>query len=271
MATVDPAAGSPARPVPPSASTNGGDVTERNVGQQLSRSGMGRCLGVMLFMGLLSGVVGGFLIDRTHELFEHPAAFMAEMKSKGRNPPPEFVERYIAANQVLRHKNTALTVGLLGLIFCGFVGLGRGILERSGRTALLVMAGGALLGLVLGALGGLAESLLEVRLDEYRQLDRMIKGMIKHAVIWGFVGVAVGLTAVLPARQFKRMTSVAFPTIAAGIVAALVFVPISSIVFPNLSAELAVPPGLGNRILWASLPAVLMSMVVGRALATREH
>jgi hypothetical protein len=181
------------------------------------------------------------------------------------------VERYIAANRVLRHKNTALTVGLLGLVFCGFVGLGRGILQRSGRTAVLMMVGGALLGLALGSLGGFAESLLEVRLDEYRQLDRMIKGMIKHAVIWGTVGVAVGVTAVLPARQFKTITGVALPTIAAGIAAALVFVPISSILFPNLAAELAVPPGLGNRILWASLPALLMALVVGRALAADNH
>jgi hypothetical protein len=232
---------------------------------------MGRCLGVMLVMGVLSGVVGGFLIDRTHGFIEHPAEFMAEMKSKGRNPPPEYVERYIAANRVLRHKNTALTVGLLGLVFCGFVGLGRGILQRSGRTAVLMMVGGALLGLALGSLGGFAESLLEVRLDEYRQLDRMIKGMIKHAVIWGTVGVAVGVTAVLPARQFKTITGVALPTIAAGIAAALVFVPISSILFPNLAAELAVPPGLGNRILWASLPALLMALVVGRALAADNH
>jgi hypothetical protein len=244
---------------------------ERSAGQRLPRTGMRRSLGVMLVMGVLSGVVGGVLIDRTHELFEHPAEFMAEMKSKGRNPPPEYVERFVAADRTLRHKNTALTVGLLGLVFCGFVGLGRGILQRSGRTAALLMAGGALLGLALGSLGGVAESLLEVRLDEYRQLDRMIKGMIKHAVIWGTVGFAVGLTAVLPVQQFRAITGVTLPTIAAGIVAALVFVPVSSILFPNLVAELAVPPGLGNRILWASLPAILMAMVVGRALATHEQ
>jgi hypothetical protein len=99
----------------------------------------------------------------------------------------------------------------------------------------------------------------------------MHQTMIRYAVAWMAIGIAAGLTAVLPPRRGKPIWGAVLAAAAAGILAALVFVPVSWMLFPTQRIELAVPGGTGNRILWTCLPAVLMALVAGRTLARRSE
>lgn len=223
-----------------------------------------RRLLLLLVAGALAGTASGLLIHQTHGVLSHRDTALNDLRAQGLAISAPDLARFVATKHQLQDRDTALTVGLIGLIFCVTAGLGRGALTRSFRTAGCGAVGGALLGLGLGALGGFADARLDAWLRDYSPLDPMYQAMIKHSAAWIAVAVAVGLTAVLPARHFGTIARMLLPMVMAGVAAGVVFVPISAIVFPEDIAEFAVPTGIGNRILWTTLPAVLMAWALDR-------
>lgn len=250
------------------ASNPGGHPLDREAGNRLSSRGI---LGVMLIMGVLAGIAGGLLIDRlfhgTQGFLEFHSEFLREKQAKGLNNTPDDVAQFIVEKRKLHQLDVALSVALAGLVFCSLIGLGRGICTGFSPPVLFGTAMGALLGSALGAAGGYAAGILDYWFEEQRQLDPMHQAMIKHGLSWLGVAVGAGLTGVLPTRRFGTIVRAIFPVIAAAVVAGLTFVPISALLFPTQLAELSVPLGTGNRLLWTCLPAVLMALAVGHGLS----
>lgn len=242
-------------------------------GEASKRPRMRGALGVMLIVGVLAGIAGGLLIDRlfhgTQGFLEFHSEFLREKQAKGLSNTPDDVAHFIVEKRKLHKLDVALSVALAGLVFCALIGLGRGICTGFSRPVLFGTAVGTLLGSALGAAGGYAAGTLDYWFEEQRQLDPMHQAMIKHGLSWLGVAVGAGLTGVLPTRRFGRIVRAILPVTAAAVVAGLTFVPISALLFPTQVAELSVPLGTGNRLLWTCLPAVLMALAVGRGLSPR--
>jgi hypothetical protein len=262
------------------ASTKGGNPSDREAGHRPSTLWS---LGVMLIVGVLAGIASGVLVDGLFHrsdgtdgntgYLEFHSEFLREKQKKGLGNSAEEVEQFKVEKRRLHKLDAALSVGLAGLVFCALFGLGRGISAGFSLPVLFGTAGGALLASTLGAVGGYLAGTLDYRFEEQRQLDTMdpmYQAMIKHSLSWIGVAVGVGLTGVLPTRRFGRIVRAILTAVAAAVVAGISFAPISAMLFPALIAEISVPMGTGNRILWTSLPGVLMALVVGRLLSTDQ-
>lgn len=256
---ADPAPTPPPRA--PSAASNPGDIPHGHAGR---RAGKLRTLGVMLVAGVLAGLAGGLLVDRlfhgTQGFLEFHSAFLKERQAKGLSNTPEEVANFVVEKRRLHKLDVAMSVGLVGLIYGVLFGLGRGVSTGFSRSALSGTAWGAVVGSLLGAAGGYAAGSLDYWFEDHQRLDPMYQAMIKHALSWVGVAVGVGLTGVLPVRRPGRIAFEILPTIAAAVVAGLIFVPVSAILFPNSLAEISIPLGTGNRLLWTCLPAILMPL-----------
>lgn len=253
-------------PVSPS-----GTPPDRTAGHRPSTP---RTLGVMLIAGVLAGLASGLLVDRlypeNHGFLEYHSEFLREKQLKGLSNTPEEVAQFIVEKRRLHKLDVALSVGLVGLVFCALIGLGRGIFTGFSRPVVFGMAGGALVAAALGAAGGYMAGALDYWFEEQRPLDPMYQAMIMHGLSWIGVAVGVGLTGVLPTRRFGKIVRAILTAVAAALVAGISFAPISALLFPMMIAELSVPLGTGNRILWTSLPGVLLALVVGRLLSTDQ-
>jgi hypothetical protein len=126
---------------------------------------------------------------------------------------------------------------------------------------------GGLLGGVAGAGAGYAGRLLWGWLETSTQWDITLRTCVTHAAVWTILGVGIGLaTGLLAAPRLKNVFKAAGTLIGAGIVAGMLYPFLAAVFFPNANPDRTIPEGLANRIFWAMLASVLLSIALGHTL-----
>ncbi|MBW3596185.1 MAG: hypothetical protein KY475_02800 [Planctomycetes bacterium] len=168
----------------------------------------------------------------------------------------------VAAKQA----NYRLHLTFVGGAVAGLLGLGAGIAQRSPARAGLCLLLGAGLGAGLGLLAGLAAVEVETRLLTAKS-GEPTRAMLVHAAVWLLVGLAVGTACGVATKSWRGVFNSIGAACLAGILSALLFYVVASIAFPLERSDLPTPTGMGNRLLWVGLAAVLMAIALARTVA----
>lgn len=176
---------------------------------------------------------------------------------------PDLQSKVNAANRSNYIWNTALSWAIVGLLAAGFFGFAAGFVQRSPGQMLLGLSAGAVLGAGLGAAAGRVAVWTEDLLARSAGLDQMVRTMGMHAAGWTVVDIAVGLAVGLANRTAGTLQYVA-AAVTGGVISACVFSLTAAVVFSADNADLPVPDGTGNRMLWTGLCTLLMAVMLGR-------
>ncbi|MEO2016845.1 MAG: hypothetical protein ABGZ53_21015 [Fuerstiella sp.] len=175
---------------------------------------------------------------------------------------PELQSKINAARRKNHVNNTALSLSLIGLLVAGCLGCGAGFARKSRSLSIIGLLTGIVLGSGLGAVGGLASTWTEDALMGSEKVDQMVRTIAMHAAGWAVIGIAVGLSVGLP-NQASRSLKFVGAAVSAGVLSAALFTIGAAVIFSGENADLPVPDGTGNRLLWTGLCAVAMAIMIG--------
>ena len=256
-------------PVSSSASSEPSDATAADRSRPVAT---GRSLLVFLVAGLVAGGASLALVVVLQDYYRVPP----EMESI--SPIDEAGQaRLRVARAEVATKNLYLTVGLLGALVGGILGLAGGIRDRSfGR-----ILAGLLLGVLLGGGLGVASAYLApeqvrplvqrvVPRDapyETRQNVKMFSTMAVHATIWGLIGIAGACAATAPARRAGPVLKSALAAFVAAALTMMVYQVLLGNLFEVSRFELILPRDTGPMLLWTVPTALLIGLAIGRASA----
>ena len=181
----------------------------------------------------------------------------------------EEAREQLAAIQTARQRNTALALGMVGLVSAGLLGAAAGLARKSPGAALLGLPLGIVLGAAVGAAGGLAEFEMNRRLVEIVQIPETVRTILDHALAWGLVGAGVGLTILVVCRKSVPARRLMIAPIAAGVMGGILYTPLALIFLPLARPESVYPLGATNQLLWIGLPVVLIAVAVARVTGSR--
>lgn len=187
---------------------------------------------------------------------------------------PHLLEEYAVKEQIFLYRNTALVLALAGGVFGLCFGLLAGMERDSAFATIRGALAGAVVGVASGALAGycgsaIAEFALKHKFQPQSPaemqrvwLHEMYTAIGVQAAQWGLVAAGLGLVVALcghPARSLVRTVGMA---LVAGALASAVFIPVSSMAFPGLPSNLAIPESFWNRLLYVALPALTFTLLV---------
>ncbi len=182
---------------------------------------------------------------------------------------PELQLKVNEANRLTYVRNAALSWAIVGLLAAAVFGCAAGCARRSLPHVLLGLFAGTALGAGLGAAAGWAAVWTEDLLARSTNLDPMVRTMGMHAAGWAIIGIAVGIAVGMATRAADTLQSVAAAVVGA-VISAVVFSLTAAVLFSGDNADLPVPEGTGNRVLWAGLGTVLMALMLSRVSAAEK-
>jgi hypothetical protein len=192
--------------------------------------------------------------------------FKVASERLGMPPHPPDVERDLLLANLANH---ALGFGLLGLLLCGAVGLEVGVICRSGGSALRALFVGAVLGFLFAAGGGVAAALVDKAVLD-APVDDLFKPMLIHLPNWLLLGLATAVTAAVAAKGRTGKGSLLISTLAAGVLAAVLYPLAGLVLVPAGSMDLSIPFDLRLRILCFALGGAMLGLSVARWLSARH-
>lgn len=237
-----------------------------------------------LALFLVAGLAGGAaawvmiaraapaVIERNIAFYQIPPALAARSgELAGGNS--ELASQTSRAELVVTYRKTATHLGLAGLAVAAVVGLAAGIARRSFAAAAIGLLVGALAGALLGVVGGLGEVWVgESVWPVARRVigsDATFQAIAMHAVGWIFIGLAGALAVYAASRRSVSMPRVAGHAGAAALIGSALYAVLAGLLFPMDRADLVIPAGDGNALVWAMLFAVLIALAVGRGSVPR--
>jgi hypothetical protein len=166
----------------------------------------------------------------------------------------------------IEYRNILLAIGLTGAAFAGLFGLGEGLARRSAGRAIIGLIAGAVLGGALGTLGGGVLQWVNGRMV-MMEVAIMYRTLTMHAIAWGLIGLAVGLATSLPGRQLRTIALTSLLALMGGVLAAVLFIPVSTLLVFMTSAnqDLAIPDGTWGRLCWTALAGIAIGLLLGLA------
>ena len=233
-------------------------------------------LPILLVVGALAGAAGSEVIHRTQDLFLVDAGRM------GFPPYPPDVARDILLCAFANH---AIGFGGLGLLLGGGLGLGLGVLRGStsggstsggstsggstsgGSTSAALRSAlvGGVLGLLLGAIGGIAAYLTNEALVTV-PLDGIFKAILIHLPNWLLLAVAIAIAAALVRPPGTRVGQLLSSALVAGFVAALLYPLFALIFFRAANPDRPVPFETGLRLVCFVVGGVVLGVAASRWL-----
>lgn len=206
-------------------------------------------------IGLLSCLIGAGLaylvINQVHPIFP-----MEDLPEMGPYPSAELVAQYTAAEYAFQSSNSAMNCAILGAI----VGVLVGLLTASNRVVggLIGALAGALAGGLGGYLGGIFAASAIVRAGEQSLWQSV--GFL--SIAWGLIGIAVcgGMASIHSKSQIP--SALIIGTIA-GILGALAYNMIASILYPMSNLVLITPLTSGERLAWALSFGTMLGIGIG--------
>lgn len=201
-------------------------------------------------LGLLSCILAAGLaylvIDQVHPSF--PFADLPEM---GPYPSAELVAQYTAAEYEFQTKNSAVNCAILGALVGLFVGLFTATNRVLGGIVL------ALIGAVAGLAGGYVAGNLAAAAIVKAGEQSLLQSVGYLSLVWGLIAGTLCATLIGLHNKSKALSGLMTGVIV-GILGALTYNMITSIVSPMSNLVLITPKETGERLIWAlSFGAVL--------------
>lgn len=228
---------------------------------------------VRVVLGGITGIAGAFLAWKSMGLIGQVAALPPDLASLAfaAAPSPEELQKVPAATLKVNQQNAAIWLSASGAILGCLFGLLVYLARRSAGGFLNLMFIPALCGAIAGAAAGAVAVWINhvarqnMASGATSPAEQIILAM--HSATWLILGLGVGLGIAASRRAdgASRLEAAVVTGVAAmaggclyPIVAGLFFVAVnSSFPIPHLEPAAA-------RILWLSLPSVLMGLAVGR-------
>ncbi|MBL8816018.1 MAG: hypothetical protein JNL58_08305 [Planctomyces sp.] len=241
----------------------------------------------MSVVGLLScmiaaaaaGLIGGFILKSTAD---HTVIKLTKELEDARGTfSPEQRIQVRAIELAADYRNVLLSMSIVGGLTAAFVGLAAGKLSGTSGGMLVGACLGAVAGGLFGAGGGALALVVRESLrgwDIIGEAGRpdivksQLHAMAIHAPTW--IGVALGVAvAVAGASRNRRQKFLqsAGAGITGWIIAGLLFPIVASIIFTDSDPDLVIPSGDMSRVLWTTLSATLIGMMVGRNLTPESQ
>lgn len=188
----------------------------------------------------------------------HPIIPMEDLPDMGPYPSAELVAQYTAAEYAFQSSNSAINCTILGAL----VGVLVGLLTASNR----VLGGltGALAGAVAGGLGGYLGGLFAASAIVSAREQSLLQSVGFLSIAWGLIGFAVcGAMAAIHSKS--QIPSALIIGIVAGILGALAYNMIASILYPISNLVLITPVTAGERLTWALSFGTTLGVGIGFA------
>ena len=217
---------------------------------------------ILLAVGLVAGPAAGLLMRAVGQPFGVPAELVAGLGPGG--PSPDRAPAIEAAEAAAERRNAALTLAIAGAVLgCGLAAA-VGFVGRSSRRAMLGALAGVIFGALFGAAAGYAALLTGGSLANVDSVDPSHVSMAIHTVAWGIVAPGVGVACTVAAGSARLAGRYVPATVAAGILAGLLYFPLVALLLPTEDTDIVIPESLAARILWTTVPAVLIGVTVAR-------
>ncbi len=220
-------------------------------------------------MGGVGAILAWQAILRIGDVFVLPADLAG--LAFGSKPSPENQGRLAAATLSLNIKNAATWMGtagaILGILLAMLICLSR----RSGyagiRMIFSTMTAGALFGAIAGTVAIWIDSVARKNMATGATSPAEYIALSMHSATWLIVGLGIGFGIAFGGRPTgESRLKFALVIGLAAMVGGCIFPIVAGILFPAVNSSQPIPylePNAG-RILWLSVPSVLMGLAVGR-------
>jgi hypothetical protein len=215
-----------------------------------------------LILCLISGAIVFGVIQAVHPVFQVPEEFHAAMGAR-----PEVWEANRRASNQVDRQHAMLYVGGLGLLVGLVLGLREGTLRRSWLPPLLAAPLGGLGGALGGFLGCLIYEHVHVGVGQ-AELTHTITAQLLLGVP---LGLGVGLGLGLATRTVRGAAMSALGGAAAGILAAVLYPVVVSILLPEASTDALLPHERSNQLFWLALLSGLIGLCIPIAARKRRR
>jgi hypothetical protein len=243
-------------------------------------------------IGLAAGVGMWIVLEVAFPVFSVPEEITAKIPLSF--PPPGLMQEFKEAKQWADAKNS-MTAGMLMGMLAGLllsthlqVFQHNGVVRekgsgtfcakhpsgRSGKRCLtpfsLRVLACTIWGGVSGLLAGIAGQALLSVLREFTADDSMARIVGVHTAYWSILGMGTGMGLALFADGFRHAAALVCQGLLAGVLTALVYVPIAGTLFPVDDAERLVPESAINCGVWSILGLAILAVLMGTALHRRN-
>ena len=219
--------------------------------------------------GLLGALVSWKVIEAIGEVFELPPDLAA--MGFGSVPSPENQARLASATLGMNLKNAAIWMGAAGAILGAAFGVMVCVSKKPGSASIRMLfatvLSGALLGVVSGTAGIWIQTLARQNMEPGATSPPEQMVLLMHSVMWLICGIGVGSGIALGGTMAWRTRLESTVVIGlVGMVGGCLFPIVAGILFPAVNSTGPIPlvDPIAGRILWLSLPAVLMGLVIGK-------
>jgi hypothetical protein len=187
---------------------------------------------------------------------------------------PHLLEEAEYKKQVFLYRNTALVLGLVGGVF----GLCFGLLAGMERDRISAAARGAIVGALAVTATGVVAGYAGSAVAEYATrnkihpsspaemqrvwLREMYLSIGSNAAQWCVIGAALGLVVALCGHRSRSVPRSVGMAVLAGALASAAYPLLAGMVFPAFAADLAIPEGFWNRLMFVALPAVAFMLLL---------
>lgn len=178
---------------------------------------------------------------------------------------PELMAEITAAGFRAHCRVVALSFGIVGAVVACSLRWGQALLARApGRGAALGVAGLAVGG-TAGAVGGLAAAFAGEWLNGVLPLQHgSYRTMLMHVAAWSITAVGIGI--IIATASTRNRARLVLATIGTAVLAALLYVPLATLLFPMENSDLLMPAGTFSRAIFFLLPSTLMGLCAASAL-----
>lgn len=239
-------------------------LSAESFGRRMWRTGLstsaGLVAGLIAFAGILQA---GWLVPLPSDVYELMVKAQDERLTHQENA---YVD---AALMSQFYYNTMLHVAIFGAAAGGLLGLWAGVTQRSASASFVGLVGGAIAGAVAGAVGG-AVDLFAIDRLWYHDFEVTFKTMLGHSAAFLIAGIAIGTVAGLVIHKLASTLGV---TLAAALIAGLIYPGLAAFLFPVLNTDVPVPYDPYNPVpllVWTLLPTGLMGLALGRVSTARQ-
>jgi len=219
------------------------------------------------------GIVGAILSWKAIELIGDVFVLPPDLAGLafGQLPPPEVQAKVAAATREINIRNAAIWMGaagaILGILFGLTLCLSRKLGLSSIRMILVTLVSGTLFSVVAGVAGYWINAVSRKKMAAGATSPPEQFTLLVHGVTWAIVGLGIGIGIALGGRRSGRSRVESVIVIGlVGMVGGCLFPIVAGVLFPAVNSTWPIPPldPTAGRILWLSLPSVLMGLAIGR-------
>ncbi|MEJ7592332.1 MAG: hypothetical protein WKF77_12345 [Planctomycetaceae bacterium] len=219
--------------------------------------------------GIACALLSWKAIELIGEVFVLPPDLAA--LASGQAPPPDVQAKVAAVTRDIDIKNAAIWMGTAGAILGILFGLTLCLCRRLGlssiRMILVMVVSGTLSGAVAGVAGYWINAVSRQNMAAGATSPPEQFTLLVHSATWMIVGLGIGMGIAMGGRRSGRSRIESMVVIGlVGMVGGCLFPIVAGILLPTVNSTWPIPPlePAAGRILWLSLPSVLMGLAIGR-------